>query len=196
VPLLLKYDPRFGNTTAAVSKAPMTPLQTVLYHGCNIFGWAIRAKNVPVITYLFRKGVNPNKVVDGHPQQQGGTETGTQGGGNSAVHYAVLHGNLMVVDTVLNAHDEILHLEEENAKGMTAAMLAAQMGSYQVTKKLVRCGCSGRAALRGKYWGWLLAMVREREKHEMNTQTGIYGEDDDRYFSNSPDPTYLVWGWK
>jgi hypothetical protein len=135
-----------------------------------------------VLTYLFRKGVNPNKVVDLQ--------------GNSAVHYAVLHGNLMVVDTVLNAHDEILHLEEENSKGLTAAMLASKMGNHQVTKKLLGCGCNGRAALGGKYWGWLLAMVRERERREVNTQTGIYGEDDDLYFSNRPDPTYLIWGWK
>lgn len=177
IPSLLKYD-----TKVKFHSNPIIPLQSIYYHDINIFGWSIRAKNVPVITYLFRKGVNPNKYVDIHH--------------NTSLHYAVMHGNLSVVDTVLNAHDEILHLEHENDDGYTAAMIASKAGNFHITKKLLRCGCNGRTALRGKYWGWLLAMVREREKLEVNTQTGIYGDDDERYFSNSPDPNYLIWGWK
>jgi ankyrin repeat protein len=179
IPLLFKYDPRIKANT----HNPITPLQSIFYNDCSLFGWAIRAKNVPVITYLFRKGMNPNKVVDIKEN-------------NTSLHYAVLYGNLMVVDTVLNAHDEILHLEQVNGAGLTAAMIASKTGNFQITKKLLRCGCHGRTALGGKYWGWLLAMVRQRERLEMNTQTGVYGDDDETYFSNRPDPNYLIWGWK
>lgn len=160
----------------------MNSLQLVLYNNCNIFGWSIRAKNVQVITYLFRKGVNPNNVVDNN--------------NNTALHYSALYGNLSVVDTVLNAHDEILLLETENSQKCTAAMISSKLGNFQMTKKMLRCGCNGRKALEGKYWGWLLALVREREKLEMNTQTGIYGDDDELYFSLKPEPNYLMWGWK
>lgn len=150
--------------------------------GCNLAGWAVRAKNVPCLTYLFRKGFNPNFSVDNHK--------------NSALHHAARYGNLSIVDTVLNAHDEILILEAENDSGKTAAMIAAEIGQFHVTKKMLRCGCSARRALSGKYWAWLLAFVRQRERCEVNTQTGYYGDDDEKYFPTAPDPNYVIWGWK
>ena len=158
----------------------MAGLEGIHFLGLSIMGWAIKAENVPVITYLLRMGLHPGTHVDSS--------------GNNALHLASMLGNLKVVDTVLNAHDEVLCLDQVNARGQTAAMIAANAGNVVITRKLIRCGSSAREALAGKYWGWLLAIVRQKEQNQIDTQTGIYGDDDVKYFSLHPDPTYLMWG--
>eukprot|EP00602_Paraphysomonas_sp_CaronLab_P010021 CAMPEP_0185036860 /NCGR_PEP_ID=MMETSP1103-20130426/30466_1 /TAXON_ID=36769 /ORGANISM="Paraphysomonas bandaiensis, Strain Caron Lab Isolate" /LENGTH=835 /DNA_ID=CAMNT_0027574591 /DNA_START=1044 /DNA_END=3551 /DNA_ORIENTATION=- len=169
---LIRYCPSVqGNSIDA--------LLHVFYQGINIMGWAIRAKNAAVLTYLFRKGADPNAFVDQCS--------------NTSVHFAAASGSLSVVDVVLNAHDEQLMLEKENQDSKTPAMIAASIGDMPVLRKLIRCGCSGRTALNAKYWGWLLAIVRQKEITEVNCQTGIYGDDDNQYFPTSPDPNYVIW---
>lgn len=170
---MLSWDP-------LVKDKGIVSLQEVFFLDLTLLGWAIKSQNVPAITYLLRMGIHPDAVVDRN--------------GNNALHYSSLLGSLKVVDTVLNAHDEVLLLEKENQNGETAAMLAAKSGNITITRKLIRCGCNPRRALGGKYWGWLLAMVRQKERYQVNTQTGIYGEDDKMYYSLYPDPTDLMWG--
>jgi ankyrin repeat protein len=173
VPTLLSWSPE-------VKGKGLVALQHVLFLDYTILGWAIQSQNVQVITYLLRVGIHPESMVDKS--------------GNNALQYSSFLGCLKVVDTVLNAHDEMLILEKENNDGMTAAMLAAKSGNFIITRKLLRCGCNPRKALAGKYWGWLLAMVRQKERYQIDTQTGIYGDDDKKYFSLHPDPTDIMWG--
>jgi hypothetical protein len=77
-------------------------------------------------------------------------------------------------------------LEGVNNEGLTASMLGAKVGSFDNTKAVIQMGASARRALDGKYWAWLLAHTIQYETREINSQTGIYGEDDELYFPLQP----------
>jgi hypothetical protein len=86
-----------------------------------------------------------------------------------------------------------LKLEAVNGDGCTAAMEAAKRGDLKILKELIMRKACPRRALNGRYWAFLLALVRRQERVEVNMQTGLIGSDDDKYYSVAPDPYYTIW---
>ena len=152
-------------------------LQSILFKNISILGWAIKSKNEATLTFLLRKGQSPNASVD------------TQN--NNCLHWAVLYGTPALVYALLDTTEaatssEVMLLEAENKNGHTAAMLGAKSGTFENTKAIIQFGASSRRALGGKYWAWILAVTLQRERREINTQTGLYGNDDVLYFPVHP----------
>ena len=100
--------------------------------------------------------------------------------GTPALVYALLD------TTEAATSSEVMLLEAENKNGHTAAMLGAKSGTFENTKAIIQFGASSRRALGGKYWAWILAVTLQRERREINTQTGLYGNDDVLYFPVHP----------
>jgi hypothetical protein len=171
--------PVLASSTPGASGKTLETMNAVHYRGVSLMGWALHSQNNSAVMFLLRRGINPMSIVDSHK--------------NNALHFAVLNGSLANVDSCLNAHDEPLIFEEENEDGFTAGELGIKMGDNKIMIKLLRCGCSARRALTVGYWAYVLAVARERESREMNTQTGVYGSDDELYFATHPDPNYFIW---
>jgi ankyrin repeat protein len=94
----------------------------------------------------------------------------------------------------LAGQPQLLRLEGTNNAGLTAAAEAAISGNLPVLRELVAHKASARTGLRkGKYWAFLLALARRQESVEINTQTGMIGDDDTKYHSVAPDPHYTTW---
>jgi ankyrin repeat protein len=153
-----------------------TALQSVFFNKISLLGWAIKSKNQAAVTFLLRKGLSPKAAVDDN--------------GNNSLHWAVMYGTTKIVYTVLdttdNVSNDVIVLEGVNNEGLTASMLGAKVGSFDNTKAVIQMGASARRALDGKYWAWLLAHTIQYETREINSQTGIYGEDDELYFPLQP----------
>jgi hypothetical protein len=153
-----------------------TALQSVFFNKISLLGWAIKSKNQAAVTFLLRKGLSPKAAVDDN--------------GNNSLHWAVMYGTTKIVYTVLdttdNVSNDVVVLEGVNNEGLTASMLGAKVGSFDNTKAVIQMGASARRALDGKYWAWLLAHTIQYETREINSQTGIYGEDDELYFPLQP----------
>lgn len=159
-----------------VHQDPLLTLQSILYNNVSILGWAIKSKNESALTFLFRKGLSPNASVDEN--------------GNNCLHWAVMYGTgeivYAVLDTTESMISEVVLLEGSNKNGFSASMLGAKVGEFQNTKRVIQLGASARRSLRGKYWAWILALAVNHEKREINSQTGVYGSDDDLYFPLHP----------
>ena len=164
-----------GDDEASVSST-VSILTTKYFSGTSILGWSIKSKNETALTFLLRKGMSPNDPVDEN--------------GNNCLHYAVMYGTSSLVCTLLDSSDsltsEVLYIEGENKDKYTAAMLGAKMGEFKNTQAIIQLGASPRRALNGKYWAWILAIAMQCERREINSQTGIYGDDDEMYFPFHP----------
>lgn len=170
VPVLLQL------TNSDTNSDDMAKLESTLCNEVSILGWAISSKNEAALSFLLRKGMSPNAIVDSK--------------GNNCLHYAVLCGTSAIVSALLDTTDavssEVILLEGLNKEGFTATMLGARVGSVDNTRAVLQCGASARQALGGKYWAWLLAVAMQAEKREINSQTGVYGDDDELYFPLHP----------
>jgi ankyrin repeat protein len=187
-------------------------MQEVWFLDMNLAAWVVALHNNKALQYLVKRGVNATLSVDsgGHPllhwvvlhgtpemvdilladnsyASNAGSETTAGGGGipsssNSAASAAAVAGKRAFI-----------RLEQADRQGFTAAMRAVQTGNWVMFKKLLDYRASPRKALQAKYAAWVLAFVRRFERREINTQTGRVGDDDDQYFSVSPDPFYSTW---
>lgn len=168
-------------STAAATANSVSALENWLFNGMSIAGWSIRLGNTAAFQHLVRRGYSPRSIVDD--------------GGNTCLHYAARYGTPNLVDYILA--DDFVRMEAVNHKGSTPAMEGAKAGNFNTCKRLFKHGASARRALDGKYWGWMLAMARNREKNEKSLQTGRVGDDDERWWSTlvSPYklPNYITW---
>ena len=156
---------------------PLHRLQERYFNDLSVIGWSIRLSKAKSLQFFLRRGFKVTSPVDAS--------------GNPALHFVAMHGTAEMVDMVLS--DRTIKLEQLNRDGWTAGMLAAKYKNFPVMKKLYEARVDCRRSLDGSYSGWVLAFVRRREKNEINTQTGRYGDDDVKYFDISPDPFYTTW---
>jgi hypothetical protein len=155
----------------------MENLHTVKYQGLSLSAWIVILKRSMMLQFVLRKGYSMSGVVDED--------------GNTILHVAAAHGSHGIMDLV-GANSMVL-LEWENNAGQTAAEMGAKVGSMKTLRKLFSYGADARRSLAGFYYGWILAVARQKEKNEMNLQTGRTGDDDTTYFPMDPDPTYMFW---
>jgi len=158
--------------------AALSVLNGVYFEKLGIAGWAVKLGNNDALSQLLAKGVSASVPVDEN--------------GNTCLHLAAYFGNVGAVKIVIES-DYPVKFEYLNRSRRTPVMVGAVAGHVETVIELCRLGCDPRRGLDGKYWGWLLAIARRKEMREQNLQTGIFGEDDVRYFPTAPDPAYLVW---
>eukprot|EP00981_Chlorochromonas_danica_P010582 scaffold3290_cov165-Ochromonas_danica.AAC.25 len=166
-----------SQSASAADTYQIVRLNDVLFLDLNAVAWIIRMHNIKALTHFLKKGYDPTLPVDIT--------------GNSSLHCIAAYGVVEMVDLVVN--DKRIRYEQTNPIGETAAMIAVKAGNFFVARRLFELRVSARDSLRGKYSAWALAFARKYEKKERNTQTGRYGDDDERYFNTSPDPFYITW---
>lgn len=169
---------RSNSQMGSMDTFQISKLQDVFFLDMNIAGWIVSLKHIKALQLLIRKGFDPTLPVESNE-------------GNNCLHYIARYGVPEMVDIVMT--DKRTRLEAQNTRGQTAGMIAAKYGNIKLAKRLFEFKASPRKSLEGKYAGWVLAHVRRREKFEINTQTGRFGEDDERYSDISPDPFYITW---
>jgi ankyrin repeat protein len=162
---------------ATTENFPLHRLQDQYFSDLTVLGWAIQLGRPKVLQYLLKRGYKPTLPVDAE--------------GNPAMHFVAMHGTAEMAEMILA--DKNLRLEQSNRAGWTAGMVAVRQKNFGVAKRLFDARADCRRSLDGAYAAWVLAFVRRREKHEVNTQTGRYGDDDILYFDISPDPFYVTW---
>jgi hypothetical protein len=153
-------------------------LQDVFFLDLTVAGWAVRLGSAKALQILVRKGHDTTLPVDSLR-------------GDACLHCVARYGSPDMVDTVLT--DRRARLEQNNAAGETAGMIAARMGHLALAKRLFEFRASPRRSLDGRYAAWVLAHVRRKERTEMNLQTGRFGDDDVTYHDIAPDPFYTTW---
>lgn len=163
-----------------MSDAPTTSeafrkLISVMYRGFSLAAWCLKLRRGVALESLILKGLALTGNMDSD--------------GNSILHYAVIYGDVHIVRTVVDKLKDVgaLDFEKINYAGYTPAMEGARSGDdshFQTTKLLIKLGANARLALRGKFWGWILALARSREKTHKNS--ALVG--DAQYFSFEPDP--------
>ncbi len=173
--LLGKQAPVVGGGTDSYQ---VSKLQDVFFLDLNLAGWAVRLGNIKALQVLVRKSYDTSLPVDTADR-------------NPLLHFVARYGTPDMVDVVMT--DRRTRLEQTNARGETAGMIAAKFGQVKNAKRLFEYKANPRRSLEGRYAAWVLAHVRRKEKNEMNLQTGRVGEDDERYFDISPDPFYTTW---
>ena len=160
-----------------VTQAIMGHLHGIRFLGTSLSGWIVIMRKSMLLQYILRKGYKMSGIVDDD--------------GNTMLHLAARYGNLGTMDLI--AGNAKILFEWENSAGMTAAELGAKNGDSAAVRKLIKYGADPRRALGGCYRAWILALAWQREKNEMNLQTGRIGDDDERYLSCQPDPDYVFW---
>ena len=117
--------------------------------------------------------------------------------GNTILHFCCMYGNKESLEIMMDDLDSQgkLDLEIQNFSGATPAMEGARAGDgadFHATKALIKKGADARTALRGKYWGWILALARKREADERKAKGESFIDDNQdqysKYFSFAPDP--------
>lgn len=169
---------RSNSQMGSLDSFQITQLKDVFFLDLNIAGWVIGLRHVKALQLLIRKGFDPTLPVESNE-------------GNNCLHYIARFGVPDMVDCVMT--DKRTRLEALNTRGQTAGMIAAKYGNIKLAKRLFEYKASPRKSLDGKYAAWVLAHVRRREKFEINTQTGRFGDDDELHSSISPDPFYITW---
>lgn len=164
--------------TNDVSSNPFSKLQNSFFFHLTILGWAIKLKKFHVIKAFIRKPYNLSLPVDVL--------------GNPTLHFIAMYGTADMIQLVIEANKK-LRIEQTNLQGYTPGMVAAKYKNVLVAKKLSSYHSDVRRWLDVSYTGWVLALVRRKEKYECNTQTGRYGDDDETYFIIKPDPIYITW---
>ena len=187
-----------STVTNTTDSFPLHRLQEYYWHSLTVIGWIIQLYKPKVLQYFIRRGYKIAIPVDTI--------------GNPALHYAILSypytttsnttnssnnnssdsSNIMeIIDILLN--DKTLKLEQTNHNQHTAAMVATKSHNFIILKRLYEAKMDLRCCLNVYYSSWILSLIRKKEKNEINTQTGRYGEDDKLYFNISPDPFYTIW---
>jgi Ankyrin repeats (3 copies) len=146
------------------------------YGGMTVAGWAIRLGSPTILQQLFKRGFDARWPVDVY--------------GNTCLHVAAQYGSEAMVDAVMSCGG--VRVEATNGRGYTPGMESSLSGNHKALRRLFKYGGSPRRSLDGKYWAWILALARRRERNEKNCQTGRIGDDDDTIFP-STDPEYLIW---
>jgi len=147
----------------------------VMYRGFNLTAWCLKLHRGIALEQLVKMGLPLTGNMDSL--------------GNSALHYCAIYGDENIVRFVvekLKSSDE-LELEKLNIAGYTPAMEGARAGdesNFHATKQLIKQGANARTALKGKFYGWILALARSRaEKQRSPVPDG-----DSILFSFEPDP--------
>lgn len=170
---------RASDASPALTIEQINQLLEVHFLGVNLVGWMIKFKHSKGLQMLLEKGLDPSRAVD-------------KAGGNNCLHFIARYGTTSMADSVLKIGK--CKLEGTNNAGETCAMVAAKAGNIPVARKLFALRASARRALDGgSYRAWVLAFVRRQEATEKSTQTGRTGEDDERWLSIAPDPSYIMW---
>ena len=164
-----------GRASMVVVSDTMFGLDHVRYHGRSLCAWIVMLKRSMLLQYVLRKGYSMDGIVDED--------------GNTMIHYAARYGSAGTLDLVIS--NTRLLFESENNDGLTASQIGAKYGDSQVLKKLFNYGGDSRASLSGCYRAWILATALQKEKCQINTQTGRVGDDDKLYFPVTPD--HLWW---
>ena len=164
-----------GRASMIAVSDTMFGLDHVRYHGRSLCAWIVMLRRSMLLQYVLRKGYSMDGVVDDD--------------GNTMLHYAARYGSAGTLDLIIS--NTRLLFEKENNDGFTAGQIGAKYGDSSVIRKLFNYGGDSRAALCGCYRAWILARTLQKEKCQINTQTGRIGDDDKLYFPVTPD--YIWW---
>lgn len=126
----------------------MEKLQTATYGGLTLLGWAVKLGNLAVLERLLRDGLSGYLPVDVH--------------GNTPLHMSALCNNPEAIDLLVSTQN--VDLEQKNNKGFTAAMLCAKFEKFAALMRLEANGASIITALKGRYAGWILALILRQRK--------------------------------
>lgn len=161
----------------ALDNYQVSRVQDVFFLDLNAVGWMIHMHCLKPFQHFVKRGYDVTAAVDAR--------------GNPCLHCIAAHGVVDMVDIAVQ--DKKVRYEQVNPSGYTAGMVAAKMGNFKVAKRLFELRASPRKSLEGLYASWVLAFARKFERNEKNLQCGRYGDDDEQYFSTSPDPFYATW---
>eukprot|EP01041_Mallomonas_annulata_P004030 gene4030-8022_t len=156
---------------------PLYLLNGIFFKNINIAGWCIRLFNVMALKRFISLGIDPSLAVDEH--------------NNNCLHLSACCGNVNAIDIIMTC-GKYIKLEDVNKYNRTAVMEGARHGEMKTVMRLCKYGGNARKGLEGKYWAWLLALARKKEQNEKNLQIGLFGDDDEKYFSTKPDPSYIT----
>lgn len=151
------------------------------YRGLSLAGWCIRIGNTDLLQKISKRGYSLNSMVDTN--------------NNTCLHCACAYGTATMIDVILSSSGSI-RIEAENASGKTPLMVGSYFGNLKTVKALMKYNADGRRGLNMKYWGWLLSMVRRKEKNEKSLQWGRFGNDDEAYFNlynATKEPVYIIY---
>jgi len=170
------YD-EFDESEAPRGLTAWKKVSDVLYRGFNLVGWCLLLRNGSALTQLVKKySLQINSKVDI--------------GGNSALHFAAKYGDTSTMNFILDSLESFgsIPFETANFVGNTAAIEGVKGGDetdFHAVRILIKRGSNARSALQGKYWAWVLALARQREKiNEKSTSDDMNAS----YFSFYPDP--------
>jgi hypothetical protein len=169
--------PMTPSSKPSTSSTSKEYLNEVKFWGMTLLGWAIRLKSSSAVDYLIRCGADLSKPVDEE--------------GNTCLHYAVKFGTRGMVRVIIRKN--IVLLEAKNKRKYTAGMEGAASGNFDALHEFILLGGRARISLQGKYWAVVLDWARRQERFEKIIQGGIFGYDDETYFTTYPDPHYSYW---
>jgi len=167
------------STSSSLNTSLVLQIKEVHFLGVHILGWLIKFKHTQGLRMFLERGFDAS--ADEVDQS-----------GSPCLHFIAQYGTAEMVNVVFEISPNC-RLEQLNRLGETCGMVAAKYGNFAVAKRLFALFASARKSLQGKYAAWVLAFVRRQEKNERSTQTGVIGDDDERYFCVAPDPMYSMW---
>jgi len=135
-------------------------LHSVKYRGYNLLGWCFLFKKYNLIKlalekYKFKLG----DQIDSD--------------GNTILHYASMYGNKDILSYIVAYLEKNGKLDFEvlNFSGYTPAMEGARAkdhSDFHATMTLIKLGANARMALKGKFYGWILALAIKRNNHSVS----------------------------
>jgi len=177
-------EEEFDESDAPTDSQAWKKLSSVIYRGYGIAAWCLSLQNMAALHVLIERGLS----ISGHLDSMG----------NTILHFCCMYGSKESLEMMISDLEcqEKIDLDVQNFSGATPAMEGARAGDgadFHTTKALIKRGADARTALRGKYWGWILALARKREADERKAK----GDEDPfnfsqdpyaKYFSFAPDP--------